>query len=357
MNSMNSIKNIKKYSLHIHIVLCLLSASLAWQAAKTDPKKTDTATITLLGDGKSATNLKRVVYTWPKPEAGAAGDYTLTVTPLALHSANSNTNPNTNPNINSSNSEMWAGEMEGKAPFLLSKVAANALGKLAPLAARRKIGNRTSLDQNRLQSMGMDDPHRTVLVNLSGQEMTLLVGDSNYGGQGRYGQIKGQDDIYLFDAMTFSALEQPLDRLIDKRLVRAEIEDITAMRLDRTNNSAVIFQHEARTDGKARHFVDATGAKRDEAMHFLTLLRSAPVAGYIPLSSSNPNEDLAGATLVAQYAVESSPDTNTVVESGKIMQRADGAYFVVNNTWNKSAMLLAESASKEMLDDLNVLVP
>jgi hypothetical protein len=214
-----------------------------------------------------------------------------------------------------------------------------ALEGLEPLKTRRSLG---PVDADRLTAMGLASPERTLtLSTASGRSLTIEIGESAYGGQGRYARVKGQDAVHLLENTLVTGLEGGADTLMEKRMVPAGVEDILGFAA-RLGDKERAFVHNEREQAARRRFVpkEDRSSVRDEPGKVMTTLRN--------LRAHRLAADPAVAgSAVAAFIVDIDGRAPLKVE---VIERIDAeGHLVRSDGWLYE---VSETQAKELLEDL-----
>ena len=334
-------------SMWIHIGLCVAALGFAWQAAHAVRARTGPSSTVLLAADEGA--VVGVDYAWDKGATHVRRDGTNVVVDVDRELP-------AKPSKDEKDDEKKAGDpgaaagsdasptapTREKVRFPGGRPVTNALKALEPLRSKRTLG---VVDDARLAAMGLSQPTRTLTVTTKGGlSVTLELGETSFGAQGRYARIKGDRVVHLIDAAVTSGIEGGVDTLLEKQPLAAEIEDVRAFVVKSGDRSAS-FVHVARQQPAKRFFARRDdGETKDEAgtklLATLRNLRATKLADEATAASAG--------TVVAAFAV----DVGTAV-TVEIIERGDGAGHLARVkpwTWE-----LAPTPARELLDDVDAV--
>lgn len=232
-----------------------------------------------------------------------------------------------------------------RAQFPAGGSTLKALEALAPLKALRALGE---VDAARLPQMGLTTPQRTLTVEAGGKSYTLDIGDTTYGGQGRYARLRGKPEVYLIANATVLGLEGPAPRLMEWRLLPAELEHIVSVDVKSGGRGGSFVQVERAQESK-RHFAPATapGERSDEATNLMGKLRALRASKYLtepPVPGS--------ATEAAAFAIKLDNGAPLTLQ---VFERTDGkGYSVRAGRWLAE---VAEAQARELVEGATAALP
>ena len=117
------------------------------------------------------------------------------------------------------------------------------LGDLSNLRAGAVIADHAT----DLKPYGLADPSFTVDIAEQGNRTErLLVGDSTPTNNGVYAMVPGDPRVYTIPSFVNDTLNEPLDKLRDKRLLPFNVGDVTGVELDR-NGQTIVIDHQQGT--------------------------------------------------------------------------------------------------------------
>ena len=99
------------------------------------------------------------------------------------------------------------------ATFVSVKTAQTMVEKLAPLRAKRAIGQ---IAEDRAKEFGFDKPHGTLRVTVGGQEHALLIGGSTPGSGNRYARDEKSKIVYVIDGTAAREMKSGAGRLSER---------------------------------------------------------------------------------------------------------------------------------------------
>lgn len=220
------------------------------------------------------------------------------------------------------------------------KGVSGALEGLEPLKTRRTLG---PVDEERLKAMGLAAPERTLTVTTkSGQTLVLEMGESAYGGQGRYARVKGDAVVHLLEPGVVTGLEGSAESLMEKRILSADVENIEAFAA-RSGDKEKSFVHLEREQAAKRRFVpkEDPASTETEPGQLITTLRNLRAQKLVA------DEKSAG-SVVASVRVDIEGRGPVGIE---VLERADGAgHLVRTEGWTFE---ISQTQGKELLEDLD----
>lgn len=343
-------------TLFAHATFALVAVVCAWLLAhRVEEKKGGPSSMVLL-DAKKG-EVKSVAYQWPKG--------TSTVTPTGSAEARRATvevartvDPKKPPKKDPKKDESKDATPDGgvadapepepaptreEARFPGAKAVVTAVEALEPLKTRRTLGE---VDDARLKEMGLEKPERTVTVTTtSGHKLTLEIGETSYGGQGRYARKQGDRVVHLIDSALVTGLEGGPDTLMEKRILTAEPEKVAAFEVRHGDQSGA-FVHVDRGQAATRFFAprdDAT-AKSEQAAAVMKTLRDLRA-----VKLAAPTQ---AGSVVAAFAIDVDGQGKLGIE---IIERLDTAGHLVKvGEW---LFEVSETQGKELITDLEALLP
>jgi len=99
------------------------------------------------------------------------------------------------------------------ATFVSVKTARTMVEKLAPLRAKRAIGQ---IADDRAKEFGFDKPHGTLRVSIGGKEHSLLIGGSTPGSGNRYARDEQSKIVYVIDGTAAREMKSGAGRLSER---------------------------------------------------------------------------------------------------------------------------------------------
>lgn len=354
-------------TLMAHASFALVAVVCAWLLAhRVEEKKGGPSSVTLLDAGKG--DVQKVTYTWPKgtstvTSVGSAEarraivDVERTIDakkpdpkkpdpkkdkkPDAKKDAKADAGPVTATDAGTA-AEPEPAPTREQARFPGAKQVLTAIGALEPLKTRRTLGE---VDAGRLKEMGLAEPERILVVTgKSGATLTLEIGESSYGGQGRYARKQGDAAVHLIDAALVTGLEGGPDTLMEKRILTAEPDKVIGFEVRHGDRSGA-FVHVDRSQSATRFFAprDDRAAKSEEAAAVMKTLRDVRAT---KMASAQ-----AAGSAVAAVDIE--------IEGGKVtlavLERVDAAGHLVKvDDW---LFEISETQGKELVEDLDRLLP
>lgn len=235
-----------------------------------------------------------------------------------------------------------------EARFPAGKTVMNGVEALEPLKTRRTLG---VVDAARLKSMGLDAPERFLVVTTkNGKTLELEIGESSYGGQGRYARVKGEQDVHLLESVIATGFEGAADTMMEKKPLPLAVEDIAGYDV-RFGDKSAAFVHKDREQSAKRKFVpkDNLESSADEPGKLMTTLRNLRGGKLVA------DESMVGSA-VASFKVDVVDKQEPIVI--ELHERVDGAGHVVRATVSKGnawAWEISETQGKELLEDLEAL--
>ncbi|MCC7069992.1 MAG: DUF4340 domain-containing protein [Deltaproteobacteria bacterium] len=349
-------------TLLVHTMFALAAMVSAWLLAhRVEEKKGGPTSVTLLDASKG--EVRTLEYTWPKGRSsvsaseGAAArravvDVDRTVEPKKDPKKKDDKKPDKKDaaaDAGPASADAGVAEPEPaptreQVKFPGGKTVLNAIEALEPLRTRRTLGE---VDAARLKEMGLERPERTLIVTTAGgAKLTLEIGESSYGGQGRYARKQGDPTVHLVDAALVTGLEGGPETLMEKRVLVAEPERVLGYTA-RHGDKGGAFVHVDRGQSTTRHFSpkDDAGTKSEPADAVMKTLRD------LRATKLAPGPQGAG-SVVATIAVELEGGARTTVE---LVERIDAAGHLVKlDSW---LFEVSETQGKELLEDLDALLP
>ena len=332
-------------SMWIHIGLCVAALGFAWQAAHAVRERTGPSSTVLLAADEG--DVAAVDYAWDTGATHVRRDGTSVVVDVDRELPGKATkdekkDEKKDADAPASTDAAPAAPTREKLRFPGGRPVTNALKALEPLRSKRTLG---VVDDARLAAMGLAQPARTLTVTTkSGRSVTLELGDTSFGAQGRYARVKGDNVVHLIDAAVTSGVEGGVDTLLEKQPLTAELEDVRAYAVKSGDRSAS-FVHVARQQPTKRYFARRDdGETKDEAgtklLATLRNLRGTKLA-------DDATAAAAGA-VVAAFAIDAGAPVTV-----EIVERGDGAGHLARVkpwTWE-----LAPTQARELLDDVDAV--
>jgi hypothetical protein len=336
-----------KMSVVVQAVLLALCATLAlWVSRVTDDERPQAAASVLFA-GKPDT-ISSVQYVWPagSVQVTQAGGYFVVDLDREREAAA------TKPDAPKDGKKDAAPAAEAAAPAVVptpererarfrgAKVVDDAMKALAPFVAKRALGE---VDDSRKQAMGLSSPKRRLTLKAAQGEMTFDVGESVYGGQGRYLMRQGDPLVYVVDNAVVLGLEGSVDSLLEKRVLVADVAEIEALDVV-LGTSRAAFVHKDREQSAKRQLVDKTGTADGNAQKLLdTLLTTRGTALVDASVKGSPR---------LSVVVRTTTGTTTV----EVCERTDAGGFVAS-TVGGFVLVLSEAQARTLLDDAEALFP
>ncbi len=344
-----------------HAAFALAAMVAAWLLGhRVDQKKGGPTSVVLLDADKG--EVRALEYTWPKGRAtvtaggdvkarGAVVDVDRTVEPKKDPKKKDDKKDDKKDVGDAGPAGADAGTAEPEpapareqARFPGGKTVISAIEALEPLRTRRTLGE---VDAARLKEMGLERPERTLVVTAAdGAKLTLEIGESSYGGQGRYARKQGEATVHLIDGAIVTGLEGGPETLMEKRVLVAEPERVLGFTVRHGDKSGA-FVHVDRGQSATRHFApkDDAASKSEPADAVMKTLRDVRATKLAP----GPH---AAGSAVAVVAVELEGGARTTVE---LVERVDAAGHLVKlEPW---LFEISETQGKELLEDLDALLP
>lgn len=341
-----------------HALLCVLALVFAWRMAHRVEEKQGGPTSSVLLDAAKG-DVVAVEYRWPRgtakvTSAGAAKDRTLTVElsreiDAPKEKPKKKAAADAGPEVEVIDAgiveEAPAEKKREEARFPAGKSVQNGVEALEPLKTRRTLGE---VDAGRLQSMGLATPERSLVVTTkNGKTIELEIGESSFGGQGRYARVKGETIVHLLDSVLVTGFEGAADTMMEKRVLPLQVEEIAGYRA-RFGDKEGVYLHRDREQSAKRKFVpkDEPSSMAEEPGKLMTTLRNLRGGKLI-------SDDKLAGSAIASFLV----DVVDKKEPAKleVLERTDGAGHLIRSggwTWE-----LGETQAKELLDDLETLLP
>jgi hypothetical protein len=342
-------------SMWIHVGLCAVALALAWSAAHTVRVRSGPSATVLLS--AEAGDVVGVDYVWDKGATNVRRDGPLFVVTLDREAPSKvDQKPDQKPDQKHANADPTAAKpsdgavaapdatppVREKATVPGGRPVVNAIKALEPLRSKRTLG---VVDDARLAAMGLATPSRTLQITAkAGQALTLELGDSSYGAQGRYARIRGDAVVHLIDAAIVSGLEGSADTLLEKQPVTTELEQVRGYVLKAGERTAS-FVHVAREQPTKRHFARRDdGVTKDESGTKLF----GTLRGLRGTKLADAGVTAAGGTVVAAFVIDTGEPLAV-----EIVERSDGAGHLARvPPW---AWELSPTQTKELLDDVEAV--
>ncbi len=124
-------------------------------------------------------------------------------------------------------SEVDAGEVES---FIASALDAEI---------NRKLGTKAELKDS-LGNFGLDEPKLTVVLGAGDKSEALVFGNIVASGEEAYAMRKGDDQVFLADAVVMEDLDKDTTTLRDKTLVAFSPEDIVSLSISRSGATVTV---------------------------------------------------------------------------------------------------------------------
>lgn len=143
--------------------------------------------------------------------------------------------------------------------FKAGEAGRDLLESLSPLLAIRKLD---SVDDSKLESIGLVDPTDSLEITRKGRTVVLELGGEVYGTRDRYVRETGTGEIFLVDDEVLRPLKYARTRLPDRQLWDVERKDIAQVSLaDAAGVSADFVQKNA--DDETQAYWLPVGAAED----------------------------------------------------------------------------------------------
>lgn len=357
-----------KKTLLVHGAFALIAMVCAWLLAhRVEEKKGGPSSVTLLDAAKG--DVQTLTYTWPKGSSTVTSsgrgdgrravlDVDRTVEPKKDPKKDAKKNEKKDDKKDPKKDTADAGTAEAdagtaepepaptreQAKFPGGKSVLTALEALEPLKTRRTLGE---VDPARLAEMGLEHPVRALVVTtVDGKKLTLEIGESSYGGQGRYARKQGERTVHLLDGTLVTGIEGGPDTLMEKRLIIAEPDKVLGFSVRHGDQSGA-FVHVDRGQAATRHFApkDDAGAKSEQANAVMKTLRDLRATKL----AAGPQ---AAGSVVAGVTVDVDGGEPVVLE---LVERVDAAgHLIKAGDW---LFEVSETQGKELLEDLDALLP
>lgn len=356
-------------ALLVHLVACVVAIVFAWQMAHREEKKTGGPSSRVLLDAEKG-DVVSVEYRWArgtsKLASSGAGKDRSVVVDLSREVEDKKKDDKKKDKKDDKNADAGPEDavadagVEGSpavaekkredARFPAGKSVMNGLEALEPLKTRRTLGE---VDADRLRAMGLDKPERFLVVTTrSGKKLELEIGESAFGGQGRYARVKGEKDVHLLESVIATGFEGAADTMMEKKPLPLGVEEIEGfdVRFGDKNGSYV---HKDREQSAKRKFVpkDDQASAADEPGKVMTTLRNVR-GGKLVTDAS-----VIGSA-IATFKVDVVEKKDPIVI--EVHERIDGAGHVVRAATSKENVWsweMTETQSKELLEDLDALFP
>jgi len=140
--------------------------------------------------------------------------------------------------------------------FKAGEAGAELLASLSPMLAIRKL---ETVDEAKLETIGLTDPQDSLEITRKGRTTVLELGGEVYGTRDRYVREKGSGAIFLVDDEVLRPLKYARTRLPDRELWDFERKDITQVSLADGSGVSADFQQRNASD-EAKAFWVAAGA-------------------------------------------------------------------------------------------------
>lgn len=216
--------------------------------------------------------------------------------------------------------------------------------KLAPFIVDRSLSD---VPQERLATMGLDDPKEELVIVARGKTWRYQVGGKTYGGRGYY--LRGEDGVvHLAPGDALRGLEGTETKLAERRLVTLPLEDIAAASFERKGRKGR-FVHTDRDQPKKRFFAleGSPEEKNDEASGAVGALRRMRSTRYLVPEEASPGDRPLALAFVLERA-----DGGRV--EGRIYEPQGGQALVVVDRWTAE---VSEGQAKAVLDDVDAALP
>lgn len=341
-----------RMTLMAHGLFALVALVCAWLLAhQVEEKKGGPSSVVLL-DAKKG-DVQSLTYTWPKGSAkvkpsGSAEarraivEVARTIDPKKSPKKDDKKDATADGGVADA-SEPEPQPTREEARFPGAKAVLTAVEALEPLKTRRTLGE---VDAARLQEMGLQTPERTLTVTTaSGQKLTLDIGESSYGGQGRYARRQGDAAVHLIDASLVTGLEGGPDTLMEKRVLLPEPEKVVGFEARHGERSGA-FVHVDRSQSAKRFFAprEDTASKSEEAGAVMKTLRDLRATRL-----ATPSQ---GGSVVAALAVDVEGQGKSVIE---VVERIDASGWLIRS--GEWLFEVSETQGKELVEDLAALLP
>jgi hypothetical protein len=344
-------------ALVVHALLCAVAVVFAWRLAhRVEEKQGGPSSITLLD--AAVGDVVTVEYRWPRgttkaTSAGSGKDRVVTID-LAREIEPPKEKPKKKTAGDAGPAAVDAGapadgvpleKKHEEARFPAGKSVLSGFEALEPLKTRRTLGE---VDAGRLKAMGLEAPERSlVVVTKSGKKLELEIGEASFGGQGRYARVKGDSTVHLLEGALATGFEGAADTMMEKRILPVQVEEVRGYRA-RLGGKLGSYVHRDRQQTAKRKLVpvDDPTSTADEPGKVLTTLRNLRGQKLVTAPT------LAGSA-VASFEVDVVDKQAPVTI--EVLERTDGAGHLVRaDAWTFE---LTETQSKELLDDLEALLP
>ena len=329
-----------------HALLCVLALAFAWRMAHRAEETRGGPTSRVLLEANKG-DVVALEYRWPRgtakvTSAGADKDRAVTV---ELSREIEAAKPKQADVLDAGPPAAVPPPQREDARFPAGKSVLLGLEALEPLKTRRTLGE---VDAARLQSMGLTSPERSLVVTMkNGKQLVLDVGEASFGGQGRYARVQGDSVVHLLESVLGTAFEGAPDAMMEKRVLPVPVEELLGYRA-RFGDKEGAYLHRDREQSALRKFVpkdepSSTAAEPAKVMTTLRNLRGGKLVADAKLAGS----------VVASFSVDIVNKQAPV--KLEVRERSDGAgHLITSGEWTWE---LGETQAKELLDDLETLLP
>ncbi len=336
-----------------HAVFLVAALAFAWVQGHRVEEKKGGPTSTVLLDAKKG-DVVKVVYTWPKGsstvESKGADNARTVVVDLSREvekkpekkPANKPAAADAGPATESADAgtAQEAPPAREEVKFPGGHGVIRSLETFEPLKTRRTLGEE---DAARLKAMGLDKPERSITVTTkSGKSVTLDVGESAYGGQGRYARVKGDSVVHLLEPAAVTGFEGSPETLMERRVVTADIDEIEGYSVRFGDKTAAFVQKDREQSAKRKFYEKDKADPSEPGGKLMTTLRN--------LRATKVADARSAGSAVATFDVDVAGRPQQKVE---ILERVDGTgHLVKSGDW---LFEISETQSKDLLDDLAAL--
>jgi hypothetical protein len=181
---------------------------------------------------------------------------------------------------------------------------------------------------------GLADPALTLdITQRNGQTARMILGDRTPTGEGAYAMVPGDAHVYTIPYFMDETFAQPLDKLRDKRLLPFNVDDVTAVELDRGGQAIVIDRNQSRWQVEKPSEYRTNGIAVDSLLHDLVNAKFD--------SSATPEQAAAGFAKAAPFeTIKLTAGTGAKAETDtlEVRKAASGGDFygkasVFAGTW------------------------
>lgn len=229
-------------------------------------------------------------------------------------------------------------------------VASGLLGSFDTLRALRQFDN---VDDARLEAMGLKTPQGHLRVVADGKELELELGNTAYGAVHQYARPKGGGPVYLLSRDLIGPLKNASARLMERRLIAFEPEDIAGIELVNGASSVKLLHRDARKKATA-HWTRATDEERSDSLDgFVDKLLQLGVTHY-PVPGEEPDAVSLEPVLKASVVGKDGPLVTFELARG---QKAGAPAWFGRSTATKAWVELSEGPAADVADNVGSVMP